>query len=404
MRKRSRKRNIPVSPTWPRRGNPERRGSVTRAPSPRWLDLNPTPLPFGLAANDLGTACALLAPLAWSFAVIFYKRASGLPPMSMNLFKNSIAIVLLLLTMLAFGLGVPAERSTLDWARLVGSGVIGLAVGDTLLFAGLARIGAARLAVVDTFYAPLVVFMAWAFLGESLGGAFLGGASLVIAGIALANVRFSWGGGLHPPQRPPRAAPQTRFARPGPRSAPASHDAGDAAGASLHRSEALAQPADPSEASAHEADSARDAELLKGVLLSLAAITCTCIGVVLAKPALASGNLVEITCTRLVAGTVAQLLWTAARGSWAESGEAFVRRELWRHLVPGALVGTYLSLLLWLGGFKWGNASVAAVLNQMATVYMLVLARVLLGETLRPAQVAGGLLAASGALWIVLAR
>lgn len=319
-------------------------------------------------------------------AVIFYKRASGLPPMSMNLFKNSIAIVLLLLTMLLFGLGVPTDRSALDWARLTGSGVIGLAVGDTLLFAGLARIGAARLAVVDTFYAPFVVFMAWAFLGETLGSAFLGGASLVIAGIALANLRWSWNGaGARPLQA---VLERVR---------------------GLQRRGTLAD-ASPGVAEEAPADVVSqdllkgDAEIVKGMLLSLAAIACTCVGVVLAKPALASGNLVEITCTRLIAGTVAQLVWTAARGSWAESGEAFVRRELWRHLVPGALVGTYLSLLLWLGGFKWGNASVAAVLNQMATVYMLILARVLLGETLRPAQVVGGLLAASGALWIVVGR
>ncbi len=386
---------------------------VTRRRVPPRPALTPTPLPFGLAPRDLGTACALLAPLAWSFAVIFYKRASALPPMSMNLFKNSIAIVLLLLTMGAFGIGVPVDRTLMEWARLVGSGVIGLAVGDTLLFAGLARIGAARLAVVDTFYAPLVVFMAWAFLGESLGVAFLGGASLVVTGIALANVRFSWGGGG---SRPPRGRPWwttsgggvgrlPRLARHRlPADAPSPHSPpqapmGPTAAACLRN----ATPSE-SEETTDVAQVVADAEILKGILLSLAAISCTCVGVVLAKPALASGNLVEITCTRLVAGTVAQLVWTAARGSWSESAEAFVRRDLWRHLVPGALVGTYLSLLLWLGGFKWGNASVAAVLNQMATVYMLVLARVLLGETLRPAQVVGGLLAASGALWIVLAR
>jgi drug/metabolite transporter (DMT)-like permease len=44
------------------------------------------------------------------------------------------------------------------------------------------------------------------------------------------------------------------------------------------------------------------------------------------------------------------------------------------------------------------------VLNQMATVYMLVLARVFLGERLRRRQVAGALVAAGGALWIVWAK
>ena len=134
-------------------------------------------------------------------------------------------------------------------------------------------------------------------------------------------------------------------------------------------------------------DAAQRGHLVGGMLLALAAIACTCVGVVLAKPALASGHLVEITWTRLVAGTVVQAVVTFARGGQADAMQAFVQRDTWRHMVPGALVGTYLSLLLWLGGFKWGDASVASVLNQMATVYMLVLARVVLGEELRLALV-----------------
>ncbi len=293
----------------------------------------------------LGELCALLAPLAWSLAVIFYKRADALPPISMNLFKNSVAIALLSATMVALGVRIPMDRPMADWARLIGSGVIGLALGDTLLFAGLARIGAARLAVVDTLYAPLVIALAWAFLGESVGPNFLVGAGAVLAGIALAN------------RRDPNTVPG---------------------------------PADP--------------KLIAGVLLAMSAIGCTAVGVILAKPALVNGDLVEVTCTRLVAGTAAQLAFTAVRGSWSESFQAFTRRDLWRHMIPGSVIGTYLSLLLWLGGFKWGDASVAAVLNQMATVYMIVLARSMLGEELRPAQVAGGGLAAGGALWIVLTR
>lgn len=296
-----------------------------------------------------GEICALLAPLAWSVAVMFYKKASSLPPASMNLFKNSIAIVLLGVTMLVAGISVPMERSWGDWARLVGSGVIGLALGDTLLFAGLARIGAARLAVVDTLYAPLMVFLSWAVLGEQVGGAFLAGAVAVVIGIAVAS-------GV--------GAPEAQVTE----------------------------------------DAAQRGHLVGGMLLALAAIACTCVGVVLAKPALASGHLVEITWTRLVAGTVVQAVVTFARGGQADAMQAFVQRDTWRHMVPGALVGTYLSLLLWLGGFKWGDASVASVLNQMATVYMLVLARVVLGEELRARQVGGALVAAAGAAWIVVMR
>jgi drug/metabolite transporter (DMT)-like permease len=125
---------------------------------------------------------------------------------------------------------------------------------------------------------------------------------------------------------------------------------------------------------------------------------------VIAKPVLQRSDLLEVTWSRLVIGLLAQAAWVAASGRLKEAREAFVPSPLWRTLVPGSFFGVFLSLVLWLGGFKWAPASVAAVLNQLATVYVLVLARAVLGETLRPAQVGGALVAASGALWIVLGR
>jgi drug/metabolite transporter (DMT)-like permease len=293
--------------------------------------------------HALGILLALLAPLAWSVAVIFFRRAGSLPPLSMNLFKNVMAIVLLLLTMAVLGIGFPTDRSAEDWLRLCGSGLIGLAVADTLLFEGLRRIGAARLAVVDTVYAPTVVLLSWLLLGEQPGGWFLVGAALVVGGVTLASVRASGG-------------------------------------------------------------PAPDKDVALGMLLAWLAITGTSIGVVLAKPALAEADLVEATCTRLIAGVAGMVPWIVLRGRGAEAITAFRPSPVWWSLIPGTLIGTYLSLMLWLGGFKWASASTAAVLNQLATVYMLVLARVVLREDVTRRQAVGAGVAAAGALVVVLAR
>lgn len=259
-------------------------------------------MPFARA----GEVCALLAPLCWAVAVIFYRK-TDLPPLSMNLFKNTVAIALLTLTLGALGVAIPLERSPGDWLKLVGSGVIGIAVADTLLFEGLKRVGAARVAVIDTVYAPLMVLMSWLFLSEEPTGAFL-----------------------------------------------------------------------------------------------LGSVVGTASGVMLSKPVLERSDLFEVTWTRLVAGTVALVVWTTLRGQWSVGSEAFYRWRSWKTLLPATLFGTYLSLLFWLGGFKWGDASVAAVLNQLATVYILVLARTVLGETLGVRQVVGASLAVAGAAVIVV--
>ncbi|MEQ1569732.1 MAG: DMT family transporter [Myxococcota bacterium] len=290
-----------------------------------------------------GEISALLAPLCWAVAVILYRRSVGVSALSMNLFKNALAVVLLGFTVWALGVPFPADRSWTDWLRLVASGVLGLAVADTLLFEGLRRVGAARVALVDTVYAPLMVVLSWAFLGERPSGSFLIGAAAVVVGVTLATVDV-------------RAA----FA-------------------------------------------AGERQIVIGMTFALGAIVGTVFGVLLAKPVLEESDLFEVTLTRLVAGNVALALFVTARGGWREASVAFRPAPVWKTLVPGAVIGTYLSLVFWLGGFKWGDASVAAVLNQMATVYILALARIVLGETLEPRQVGGALVAAGGALFIVLA-
>lgn len=291
---------------------------------------------------SLGEVCALLAPMCWAVAMILYRFAgANASPAAMNLFKNVLATVLLSLTLLALRVPLPEDRSTEDWVRLVVSGLLGLAIADPLVFEGLRRVGAARVAVMDTVYAPVVVGLSWLVLGETPSPAFLVGAVGVIAGITLANV-------------------------------------------------------DP--------EALRGEVSVSGLLFALAGISCTAVGVIIAKPVLAHADLVEVTWTRLLVGVAGQSAFLLVRGQLGEVAAIFRPRAVWRTLVPAAVMGTYVSLLLWLGGFKWAEASVAAVLNQMATVYMLVGARVFLGERLRFRQVGGALLAAGSALFIVLAR
>lgn len=289
-----------------------------------------------------GIACALLAPLAWATAVILFKRSGRASPASLNLFKNAFAFVLLSASLWFAGTDIPRDRPLEDWLRLAVSGVLGLAIADTLLFAALARIDAARLAAVDTLYSPIVVALSVMFLGEIPTASFLVGAAAVVAGIAIATVR--------------RGFPDAQR------------------------------------------------HVWAGTAFAISAIAGTAIGVVIAKPVLVRSDLLEVTWTRMCFGLLVQTAWIAATGRLNEARRAFRPSPLWRTLVPASFFGAFLSLLLWLGAFKWASASVAAVLTQLATVYVLVLARVVLGETLRPAQVAGTLLAAGGALWIVLSR
>lgn len=295
------------------------------------------------AVPYLGEICALTGPLCWSIAVILYRRtAEGADPAQMTLFKNAVAVGLLSLTLVAIGGELPADRALRDWLALIASGVLGLAIADVLLFEALKRIGAARLAVVDTLYAPLMVGASWLVLGEELGAGFLSGAAVLLAGVALANADTGFGG----------PGPERRA-------------------------------------------------LLVGSALGMPSIACTAVGVLLTKPVLEGADLIEVTWTRMSAGLIGQAAWMTLRGQGASMRAAFRPSPVWRTLLPATFIGTYLSLILWLGGFKWADVSVAAVLNQTATVYVLVLARVVLREPVPPRRALGGLIAAVGAGLVV---
>jgi len=59
-------------------------------------------------------------------------------------------------------------------------------------------------------------------------------------------------------------------------------------------------------------------------------------------------------------------------------------------------------MLLWLAGFKWTSASVAAVLNQMTTVFIIALSRVVLGEVVTARRATGAAIALAGTILIVV--
>jgi len=75
----------------------------------------------------------------------------------------------------------------------------------------------------------------------------------------------------------------------------------------------------------------------------------------------------------------------------------------WRKLALAAFIGQFLAMVLWLAGYKFTQASVAAILNETASIFILLLAAFWLKEPLtRRALVGVGLTMAgvSCMLWV----
>lgn len=303
----------------------------------------------------LGELMALGAALSWSVSVLLFKQSESAGPLGMNLFKNLLSIGLLVATLPALGVHVDTARAPGEWVALAASGILGIAVADTLVFAALARLGPAMFAVVDLVYAPVVVTASMVFLGERPGAGFAAGAALVVAGVGIAV----W--------------PANRTA-----AAPAAGSEGG-------------RPArGPRKVS------------LEGVAIGIAGLVALAAGILLAKPGLERGALPEVMLVRLVAGTLGQLVWIALLPSQRSALAVLRPSRTWRTLAPAAFLGSYLAMLLWLGGFKWAPASTAAVLNQTSAVWTILLARVFLGDALPLRQGAGAAVALAGAFAVLL--
>jgi drug/metabolite transporter (DMT)-like permease len=84
----------------------------------------------------------------------------------------------------------------------------------------------------------------------------------------------------------------------------------------------------------------------------------------------------------MVGAMVVLLGLAALPGNWRDVARCFRPSREWRVLVPAAVIGAYLAMVLWIAGMKYTFASTASVLNQTSAIFTLILATVFLRERL----------------------
>jgi drug/metabolite transporter (DMT)-like permease len=284
-----------------------------------------------------GEILALASGLAWAVAVILF-RVSGrrIPPIGLNLAKNLLALVLIVPTLLVLGESLAPSVPLATTGLLLLSGVLGIAVSDTLFFHALNRLGASLTAIVDCFYSPFVIALSFVLLGERLTPIQFLGAGLVVSAV----LTLSKEGKIEKLDR-------------------------------------------------------RD--LVLGIVYGVLAMFFVAFGIVMVKPVLGGVSVYWATFVRIAGGAAALVaLLPFVRGRRAILAPLFERRN-WKALVPASFFGSYLSLILWMGGMKYAKASVASVLNQLNTIFIVVIAAVVLKEKLTGWKLLAVVLALVGA-------
>jgi drug/metabolite transporter (DMT)-like permease len=296
-------------------------------------------LPVAVSIPHLGEYLALASAVVWAIAVILF-RISGktVPPFALNLFKNAVALVLFVPLLLLLGKPLLPAAPATDYVLLLGSGLLGIAISDTLFFMALNLLGASLIAIVDCVYSPFIIVLSYFFLGERLNPWQFSGVLLIAAAIAV----MAWKGTLENGKLPRR-------------------------------------------------------DLFRGIVLGVLAMLTVAVGIVMIKPMLAHTDVFWATAMRLAGGIGGLVLFLPFLRNRRKILAPLFDIAKWKVLIPASLLGSFFALLFWVAGMKFTLASIAAVLNQMNVIFVFILAAVFLGEKATPWKIGAVALAFIGA-------
>ncbi len=288
----------------------------------------------------LGSILSLCAAFFWAGSVILFKKSGEVfSPISLNIYKSIVALLLVSFTML--GLGVPffPEKPLNHWLLLCISGFLGVTLADLFFFMALNRLGASMLAIVECLYLPSIIFFSFLMLGEELKPGALAGGVLVLTAVFIGTIRRT------------------------------------------KKNKEILQ---------HKSS-------FSGVLLGCFSMMFIAISIVMIKELLGETDVIWVTFVRVLAGVITLLMLVLFHPKRKIFFNEIKFSRAWFVALPASVSGNYLALLCWMGGMKYTTASQAAILNQMSTIFIFILAAVFLNERITANKIMAIVLAFAGA-------
>ncbi len=288
----------------------------------------------------MGEAFALITAVTWAFSVILFKKSGEqVHPLGLNLFKNVLAMVLLIPTAIFFGEDLLRPSPIGDYLLLLFSGAIGIALADTLFFKSLNILGASRSAIIDCLYSPFIIGMSVVFIGETMSVMqFVGVALIVSAVLSVSRENNNQG--------------EDRK------------------------------------------------QVLLGFLYGALAMATMGAGIVMVKPLLDRSPLLWVTEVRIIGGVIAMLMILPFMPNRRAITASIRSTRRWAYTLFGSLTGGYIAMVIWVAGMKYTQASTAAALNQTSNVFIFIFAAIFLREKITLLRLIGIILAVSGVMLV----
>lgn len=287
-----------------------------------------------------GETFALLSAVVWALAVILFKKSGETThPLALNLFKDVLSLVLFVPTLWLFGETLFRAAPPGDYALLLVSGVLGIAIGDTLFLKCLNVLGAGLTAIVTFLYTPFTIGLSILFLRDVLTIYQVIGAALIALAVLVASLK-------------PR---KTGLGK---------------------------------------------KELLYGLGIGLLAVVASAAGLVMIKNVLDRSPLVWVVEIRLVGGVIALFAFLPFMRNRRAIISSILSKRGFKYTLPGSLLGAYIGMVFWLAGMKYALVSTATALSQTSNLLIFIFAALLLKEPITSRRLAGILMALAGALLI----
>jgi drug/metabolite transporter (DMT)-like permease len=291
-----------------------------------------------LGLPHLGEILALSCAIIWAIAVILFKKTGEtVAPVGLNLFKNVLALVLFVPTSLVLGIALLPGASINNYLLLLASGVLGIAISDTLFFKCLNLLGAELTAIVDCLYSPFIIGLSVIFLADKMSTLQIIGVFLIISAVLGVS---GIGNRKHISRR----------------------------------------------------------DLMSGISFGVLAMASMAVGIVMIKPLLDNSPLLWVVEVRLFAGCVGLGIYLLLHPRGKKIISSVLATRNWQYMIPGSFLGAYLSMVIWMGGMKYTQASIASALNQTSNVFVFILAAIFLREPINLIRIVAIILAFTGAV------
>lgn len=286
----------------------------------------------------MGDLFALLTAVCWSIAVILFDLSSNkLTPLQINIIKNSVGVFGFLSTIKIFSITYPGFSNN-ELGILFASGLVGVGIADLFFLKSLKIIGSSLSAIVSAIYAPSVFIIAYIYFNEVLTLHTLFGSVLVICGIIISTYNLK----------------RTKLST----------------------------------------------KIYIGITYGCLAQILTAISVLSVKPIMLDNPILYVALIRFATGLLFTLMLIVYRSGLKALFDTIKVGYGNYKVLLGAFFGTYLSVILWLAGYKYTLAARAAIYNQLSTILIAILAVFFLGEKLTNKKIIGIIFAFVGAVFI----